>query len=49
LLNRETWDDRTRRSQLRDFLSNSILLLRDGRLVVPSSMDGQKRKPFPHT
>ena len=37
LLNKDIWNDRTRRQQLRDFVSATILMLRDGALQVPAT------------
>ena len=39
LLNRDVWDDRKRRVRLRQFISNAILMLRDGELAAPVSDD----------
>jgi AcrR family transcriptional regulator len=36
LLNKDIWNDRTRRQQLRDFISATILLLREGELQMPA-------------
>jgi hypothetical protein len=37
LLNREVWDDRQRRVLLRNFISQTILALREGRLPMPAA------------
>lgn len=36
LMNRDIWDDRTRRILLREFVSQTILKLRDGQLDMPA-------------
>jgi AcrR family transcriptional regulator len=36
LLNKDIWNDRTRRQQLRDFVSATLLLLREGELEMPA-------------
>ncbi|MEO8812609.1 MAG: helix-turn-helix domain-containing protein [Caulobacteraceae bacterium] len=36
LLNRDVWDDRDRRALLRNFISQTILALRDGQLAAPT-------------
>ena len=36
LLNREVWDDRNRRVLLRNFISQTLLALREDRLPMPT-------------
>jgi hypothetical protein len=36
LMNRDIWDDKTRRVLLRQFVSRTILMLREGELEIPA-------------